>query len=191
VLLKARLGGKEHNWPGRVIRVEGAIDERSRQLFIVAQVDDPYRKNDEGNPPLKIGLFVDALVDGKELKDVFVLPRAAVRASGDVILIDEKNVIRRQKVETLWSDRDNIVIPAKGAGLEEGQVVCLTPLAFPADGARVIPTIDGVAPETELTGRGPGKGKPGANGKGKGPKGGGEQAPAVSAGSDSAEKPKT
>lgn len=192
VLLRAKLGGKEHTWPGKVIRVEGAIDERSRQLFIVAQVDDPYRKSDNETPPLKIGLFVEALVEGKELQDVFVLPRAAVRAGGDVILIDDKNEIRRQKVETLWSDRDSIVIPSKGAGLEEGQVVCVTPLAFPADGARVTPTIDGVAPETELTGRRPGKGKPGGKGGGNGPKGGvKQQAPAVSAGSESAEKPKT
>ena len=55
--------------------------------------------------------------------------------------------------------------------LKEGEVVCLTPLAYPANGAKVLPTIDGVTPDVEMPGEmfgGKGKGK---GGKGKGGKG--------------------
>lgn len=148
-----RLGGIVSDWSGRVVRVEGAIDEQSRQLFVVAQVDDPYRKPEDGGLPMKIGLFVDAYVDGKILKDVFVLPRAAVRPSGDLLLIDDNNQLSRQRVEPIFSDEDHIIVAndpeGVRGGLKAGQVVCLTPLAYPADGASVLPIIDGVAPTTE------------------------------------------
>jgi hypothetical protein len=47
-------------------------------------------------------------------------------------------------VEPLMSTEKHIVISADAAKApKEGDVLCLTPIPFPADGARVIPTIDG------------------------------------------------
>ena len=105
-------------------------------------------------------------------------PRAAVRAGGEVIVINSENKIRRQKVEPVWSDRDSVVIPGTDGGLAAGDIVCLTPLAFPANGASLLPTIDGVAPTVEIPAGGfPGKG--GGKGKGsKAEKGGVTQSPA-------------
>ena len=181
-----RLGGEESEWSGKIVRVEGSIDEQSRQLFVVAQVDDPYRKPETGGPPMKIGLFVDAYVDGKVLENIFILPRAAVRPSGELLLIDEDNKLSRQRVTPVFTDEKNIIVAndpdGKNGGLKPGQVVCLTPLTYPADGASVLPTIDGIAPTTEglerpnrMSGqppnaRGKGKGKGNGNGTAKGEK---------------------
>ena len=171
VLITGRIGQETEQWTGHVVRVDSAIDEASRQLFVVAEVKDPYGR-EEGNDSalLKIGMFVDALVKGEELTDVFVLPREAVRVGGDVIVIEPDNRIRRQQVNPIWSEEEVVVIPADGGGLEVGEVVCLTPLAYPADGALVSPTIDGVTPEVEQPPGGPrgmSMGK-GAKGEGKG-----------------------
>lgn len=164
VLLSGGIGRSITQWTGRIVRVDSSIDEMSRQLFVVAEVEDPYRRK-EGSEgvPLKIGLFVDALVEGELLQEVFVVPREAVRVGGEVIVIDENNEIRRQKVEPIWSEEDRVIIPAEGAGLSAGDVLCLTPLAFPANGAKVFPTIDGITPDIEQ----PGGQRPGGRGKGK------------------------
>lgn len=165
--LRAEVGGKQVTWKGKVVRVEGAIDDRSRQLFVVAQVEDPYEHTADDRPPLKVGLYTDAIVQGKVIEDVFVIQRDAVRAGGEVIVIEEDNTIRRQPVTPFWSDRDFVVIRPEEGGLQVGDVVCTTPLAYPANGARVSPIIDGKAPTTELGGRpggGPGQ-KPGGKGK--------------------------
>ena len=160
VTLKGSIGAQNAEWKGKIARVEGAIDERSRQLFVVAHVDNPYKKNDAGHPPLKIGLFVHASIKANKLDKVFVLPRKAVRAGNEVILIDKENHIRRQNTKPLWSDENSVIISAnKDGGLESGQVICLTPLAFPADGATVSPTIDGVAPKKPEKSSRPGKSK--------------------------------
>ena len=171
VLISGRIGRDAGQWAGKVVRVDSLIDEASRQLFVVAEVKDPYRRQDDRPVmPLKIGMFVDGLVKGELLDDVFVLPREAVRVGGEVIVINEVNEIRRQKVEPIWSETDKVVIPAEGAGLKPGDVVCLTPLSYPANGAEVLPTIDGITPAVEQPVRGM-MGKGGKGGKGKGGKG--------------------
>lgn len=148
VTLTGSFGAQDSEWQGKIIRVEGSIDERSRQLFVVAQIDDPYEKNSSNRPPLKIGLFVHALIKAKKLTNVYILPRKAVRAGNEVILIDSKNRIQRLKTEPIWSDETSVIIPANlKDSLQSGQIVCLTPLAFPANGATVSPTIDGVPPK--------------------------------------------
>jgi multidrug efflux system membrane fusion protein len=144
VRFKALVNGKPAIWSGRVVRVEGAMDLNTRQVVAVAQVDDPYARRKDGAPPLKIGQFVEAELAGEILTDAFVIPRSAVRAGNEIILISPQNTLRRMTVEPLVADEKNIVISAGSPKApKEGDVLCTTPIPFPADGARVLPTIDG------------------------------------------------
>ena len=169
VVITAKIGRTVSSWKGEIVRVNSSIDAVSRQLFVVAQIKDPYRRqSDSGGASLKIGMFVDALVTGQKLKDVIVLPRSTVRVSGEVIIIDKKFEIERRKVEPIWKGEKEIIFPTEGGGISPGEVICLTPLAYPVNGAKVLPTIDGVAPPKEEPGKkfkGKGKGK--GNKKGK------------------------
>lgn len=144
--LKAHVAGKPVQWEGRVVRVESALDETTRQVMAVVQVDDPYARRTDGAPPLTIGAFVEAELVGEPLTGVFVIPRAAVRAGNEIILIDRpQNTLRRRIVQPLVSTPKHIVVAGDTeSGLKEGDVLCLTPIPFPADGARVLPTIDGL-----------------------------------------------
>jgi multidrug efflux system membrane fusion protein len=162
VMLKATVAGKPVVWEGRLVRVEGSLDEQTRQAMAVVQVTDPYASRADGVPPLTIGAFVEAEIAGDKLEDVYVIPRQAVRAGNEIILIDRpQNTLRRVLVEPLVSTEKHIVISAKAdKAPKEGSVLCITPIPFPADGARVLPTIDGQAPPTpEKPGSKPG-GKP-------------------------------
>lgn len=86
-----------------------------------------------------------------------------MRAGNEIILIDRpQNTLRRVLVEPLVSTEKHIVISAKAEKApKEGAVLCITPIPFPADGARVLPTIDGQAP--------PPPQKPGSKPEGKPP----------------------
>ncbi|MFZ4767126.1 MAG: efflux RND transporter periplasmic adaptor subunit [Roseimicrobium sp.] len=144
VRLQAVAHGRATAWEGRIIRVEGAMDASTRQVVAVAQVNDPYAKRADGAPPLKLGQFVEAEIVGETLRDVFVIPRSAVRAGNEIILITSESRLRRLTVEPLVGDEKQIVISVHAAkSPKEGDVLCLTPIPFPADGARVLPTIDG------------------------------------------------
>lgn len=148
VLLKATVAGKQVTWEGKVVRVESSLDEQTRQATAVAQVTDPYAKKADGTPPLTIGAFVEADIAGDALQNVYVIPRQAVRAGNEIILIERpQNTLRRMTVDPLVSTEKHIVVSANAEkSPKDGSVLCLTPIPFPADGARVVPTIDGVAP---------------------------------------------
>lgn len=144
VRLMANEGGKPSLWEGQLVRVEGAVDTGTRQTIAVAQVVDPFGKREDQSAPLKIGQFVEAEIIGVPLADVFVLPRSAVRAGNEIIMITNDNRLRRLTVTPLAGDTKHIVISAlDDAGPKEGDVLCVTPIPFPVDGARVLPTIDG------------------------------------------------
>jgi len=123
-------------WEGRLMRAEGEFDARSRKLFVIAQVDDPYALKDEDRPPLKVGQFVSAEIEGKTLEDVFVIPERAVRFGNQVKIIDEENRIRFREVKVAFDAIPNLVV---SGGLAEGERVCLTPLPFAIDGNLVEP----------------------------------------------------
>lgn len=146
VILSAEIGGQESQWKGRVVRVAGALDARSKQLFVVAHVDDPHARRGDGTPPLRIGLFVEARIKGHLLEDVFVLPPQTVRASDEVVLIDDESRMERRAVRPLaLGTADAVVVPVDGGGLAVGERLCTTRIAFPANGAKVSANIDGVA----------------------------------------------
>jgi RND family efflux transporter MFP subunit len=130
----AKVGSREHVWSGEVVRSEGTIDEKSRQLFIVAEVKDPYavlgRKTDIKLPPLKVGRFVEARIKGRLLKDVYVLPRRALRDGTELFMVKDERLVRRN-VDVLWTDRKNIVI---SGGLEDGDLVVTTPSVYMKSG---------------------------------------------------------
>ncbi|HYF35645.1 MAG TPA: efflux RND transporter periplasmic adaptor subunit [Prosthecobacter sp.] len=153
VALRAVVAGKTVLWSGRVIRVEGALDAETRQATAVVQVDDPYGRRADGAPPLTIGAFVEAEISGEPLQDVFIIPRNAVRAGNEIILINRpQNTLRRMLVDPLVSNEKHIVVAASAPKApKEGDVLCLTPIPFPADGARVLPTIDGIQQAAPLS----------------------------------------
>ncbi len=134
VTLTTTIGNETLAWSGRIVRAEGAFDVQSRQLFFVAQVDDPYRKQEDGRPPLKVGSFVQAKIEGKILEDVIVIPRELYRKNEYVVVIEEDGTLRRKSIEIEWSDEKNLVV---SSGLNPGDRVCLTHLSFPSEGMMV------------------------------------------------------
>ena len=165
VVLKGDYGSRKVSWEGRIVRADGQVDLQSRQLFVVAQVDDPYARSGPDNPPLRVGNYLAAEIYGSLLDNVFVIPRSAVRDGKEVLIIDGENALRRRPISILWKTKDHVVVTDN---LRDGEILCTTPMSFAADGATVVPTIDGVAP---VVGPSPGGGgggmPPGGPGKGK------------------------
>ncbi len=123
-------------WEGRLVRAEGEFDPRSRKLFVIAQVDDPYALNDREHPPLKVGQFVSAEIEGRTLENVFVIPEQAVRFGNQIKIIDDENRIHIREVKVIFNALPNLVVRG---GLEEGEKICLTALPFAIDGSLVEP----------------------------------------------------
>jgi RND family efflux transporter MFP subunit len=137
VVLKAEFGGKSRRWEGVIDRTEGLIDARSRLVYVVAQVEDPYgMKSSNRGSPLPMGLFVEAQIDGKRIDEVFLLPRAAVVEGDRVLVVDNDNKLFARPVSIIQRDTRTVVIDD---GLEDGERICLSPVEFVVKGMTVDP----------------------------------------------------
>lgn len=133
VTLTARFAGTEHRWQGKVVRTEGELDPKTRMINVVAQVDQPYETSD-GRPPLAVGLFVDAEIHGKEVGNIAIIPRAALRGNNQVLIVDESNQLRHRDVQILRQVNEQIYI---SAGLNVGEHLCISALDNALEGMRV------------------------------------------------------
>jgi len=141
VTLKTKFAGEEHVWTGRITRTEGEIDPKSRMVYAVAQVRNPYARGDNaGRPPLAVGMYVEAEIAGKTVSDVAILPRLALRGDNQILVVDSENRIRFRTV-TLLRKTDTTIIVA--AGLTENEIICLSLLEAVSDGMRVRTTDTG------------------------------------------------
>jgi multidrug efflux pump subunit AcrA (membrane-fusion protein) len=107
----------------------------TRMVHAVAQVKNPYgRGKDPDRPPLAAGLFVEAEIQGQEVEDVVVLPRAVLRENDQLLVVDSEERLRFRTVDLLRVTREEIVVQG---GLEAGERVCLSPLEAVTDGMKV------------------------------------------------------
>ena len=135
VMLSSEFAGKTHAWEGRIVRTEGEIDPQTRMITLVAQVDAPY-ENDRGQPPLAVGLFVEAEIMGREEHNVFVLPRAALQANDQVYVVSGDRTIEFRDVEILRIVEEDVYVTG---GFEAGELVCLSTISNAIEGMSVRP----------------------------------------------------
>lgn len=104
VTLTAVVAGNITQWPAKLVRTEGVLDERSRVIYAVAQIDDPYRRNSAGDTPLRFGRFVQAQITGNSTSDVVVIPRHLLLAQQQVLVVDTEDQLQFRDVEVERSD---------------------------------------------------------------------------------------
>lgn len=135
VTLRTTFAGETHEWDGRIVRTEGEIDPVSRMVHVVAQVEDPYAPGPNPNrPPLAVGMYVEAEIEGRMVRDVAVVPRAALRGRDQVLVVDAADKLIFRDVDILRATTDSIFVRD---GLAEGELVVVSPLDAPTDGMQV------------------------------------------------------
>ena len=140
IRLTARYAGTSFIWRGQLARTEGEIDAQSRMITAVARVRQDNQSPDV--PPLQVGAFVAAEIEGQYLDDIVRLPRAALRPNSQVLIIDGDNRLRFRAVNVLRLENDFVIIDS---GLESGEVVNLSPIQTVVDGMRVSLTFEPTA----------------------------------------------
>lgn len=140
-------GGKTYHWRGKIVRTEGTLDPKSRVIFAVAEVEDPYAaENTVDKPPLSVGMYVSAEIIGSEVEQVVSLPRSVLRKKDEVTVVDAEDKIRFAKVDVLQNIGDEIIV----SGLKNGDRVLLTRVPFAVAGLKVNPAPDPSLPEPNV-----------------------------------------
>jgi RND family efflux transporter MFP subunit len=135
VILRASSGNITHEWTGRIIRTEGVVDERSRVIYAVAEVEDPYGVLGETRTtPLAVGTFVHGTIDGISGENLTVFPRHVLRSDNTVLVADSEKKLQVRSVGVVRSTPESVYIDS---GIEAGDRVITT-------------AIDAAIPGTEL-----------------------------------------
>jgi len=120
-------------WQGRVVRTEGRIDSDSQQLYVIAQIDDPFGLQKNARQPLKIGQYVSADIAGVAINDAIMVPASAIYQGSYVYLVVD-DVLVRQSVSTGWQGAEEVLVTG---GVKAGDEIVLTTLGQVSSGIAV------------------------------------------------------
>lgn len=153
VVFSANYGAKTHQWEGRVVRASAAMDERTRQIPVIARIENPFSKKAGSDaPPIKIGQFLKAEILGTRLNNIYIIPTSSTRQNREVMLYDEGK-INILPIEVLTTENDSLVI--RQSALPPNAKLIITPMPSAKTGMKV-----------RLPGEGRKRGKKGKPGEG-------------------------
>jgi RND family efflux transporter MFP subunit len=126
--------GQHYTWSGHVARVKAMMEERTRTLPMVIEVDELATDGQKKNSfRLRPGMFVTIKIKGKAIDQAFVVPRHVVYP-GDVVYTVKDNHLKINEVNILRSYKELVII---NEGLSEGELIVKTPLSSVKDGMSV------------------------------------------------------
>ncbi|MCP4861023.1 MAG: HlyD family efflux transporter periplasmic adaptor subunit, partial [Planctomycetes bacterium] len=125
VTFETQVGDRTAYWKGRIVRTEASIDPGTRMITAIAQIDAPFEASADGTPALAPGMFLRATISGRELTNVYRVPRSAV-LDGDVVrVVDDASQAHELGVEVLYRTATECLI---GEGLQSGQQLIISTL---------------------------------------------------------------
>ena len=127
VRLSTSYGGDELNTKGFIVRSESEIDPKTRMISAIATI--PISNANSG---FKVGMFVNAEINGLSYPGITVVPRSAVKDNMIWVVIDEK--LRRKSVEVIRFEKDFAFI---SDGLNKNDRILITRLSSYVDGMPV------------------------------------------------------
>ncbi|MEQ8434197.1 MAG: efflux RND transporter periplasmic adaptor subunit [Oceanicaulis sp.] len=137
VRLSAVVSGERRTWDAHIVRTASAIDPQTRTLQAIVQVEDPYGAAAQAaGAPLVMGLFVEAVIEGRNVATAFSLPRSALRGAGEAYVIRADNTLDIRQVAVADTSSERVVITS---GLQAGDRVITSPLRAAATGMAVTP----------------------------------------------------
>ena len=126
--------GAQMTWNGHVTRVKAQMDDKTRTLPVIIEVDATSTSADSRNAlRLRPGMFVTAKIKGKEVSQAFVLPRHVVYPGDKVYTVDGGR-LKIKIVDILRAFKDTVIV---SQGLSDGERIIKTPLADVTDGMLV------------------------------------------------------
>ncbi|MCR4317979.1 MAG: efflux RND transporter periplasmic adaptor subunit [Planctomycetes bacterium] len=139
---------------GEIVRIESVLDPGTRMAVMVCRIPQPFAA-EAGALPMVPNMYVRVEIEGRLVKDVFVLPRSALREGGKVFVIEKKefeaevipgegaessttekktvirDVLRIVHVDVLETSAQHAIV---SSGIESGDRVCVSALDIVTDG---------------------------------------------------------
>lgn len=121
---------------GTVIKLLGDLETEGRMARILVEVKDPLglKAKEKYQLPLLIGEYVRIEIEGRELQNVYRIPRSALRDDSSIWIASDDGRLEIRSVKTLWRDAQTVLLRE---GLEPNSRLIVSDLAAPVHGMPV------------------------------------------------------
>ena len=124
--------------PGRIVQLLGDLDIAGRMARVLVEVDDPLgldtgAAGTDGRGLLLLESYVDLLLEGAVVRDLFELPRDWLHEGGQLRMYADERLEMRP-VEVVWRFEDSVCVDA---GLSDGDLVVTSRLATAIEGMKL------------------------------------------------------
>ena len=127
-------GGRLITWQGRLVRTEASVDARTRLVYGVVQVPNPFAATHAA--PLAPGMFVAARLEGSSRETLVAAPRSALKRNEYVYVVRPDNTIDVRQVRAAQTTADEVLFRE---GVADGERVVVSVLTSPRQGMAVTP----------------------------------------------------
>jgi RND family efflux transporter MFP subunit len=138
--MEANIGGKNQKWEGRLVRTEATIDPKTRLVYGLVEVRDPFAAR--LNQPLAPGVFASVKIEGAQVETLVAAPRSALKRNEFIYVVTADNTIDIRSVVATQSQGDEVFFRT---GLKAGERIVVSVLPSPRQGMKVTP-IDRAGP---------------------------------------------
>jgi multidrug efflux pump subunit AcrA (membrane-fusion protein) len=125
-----------HEIAGTVIKLLGDLGSEGRMARILVEVKDPLnlKTREENRPVILIGEYVKIEIEGRNLQNVYRIPRTALRDNSRIWVVNQDSKLDIRSVETLWRDAKTVLLRE---GLEPDDQLIVSDLPAPINGMPV------------------------------------------------------
>ncbi len=131
-IVTTNYAGKLQQWTGKVVRTQAQIDQMSRMVHTIIQVENPF-KTKRGQTPLIPGMFVDVSIQGNQHDDIIIIPNFAIH-NGNQVWVAKENKLKIKQVEILRQTQKRAYITA---GLENKDYLITSSIDTVTDGMKI------------------------------------------------------
>jgi len=132
---------------GKVIRLIGDLTQGGRLAKLLVEIKNPLfsKASNQKELPLLLGSYVSVELHGKDIENVAILPRKALRdidgvvsgsnfTEGYVFLVDKDSRLKYRKVKIVWRADKEVFV---SEGLNNGDKVITNTIPIPVEGLKL------------------------------------------------------
>jgi RND family efflux transporter MFP subunit len=139
--VSAVVAGAPRTWKGRLVRTEATVDARTRIVYGIVQVADPFSAQ---NPtPLAPGLFVTVRFEGAREETLVAAPRGALKKNEFIFVVGADDAIQVRSVRAVQTSADEVYFRD---GVKPGERVVVSALPSAREGMKITPVLRAPSP---------------------------------------------
>jgi RND family efflux transporter MFP subunit len=126
----------EYEHSGTVIKLLGDLEQEGRMARVLIEVRDPLglSAKEKEQLPLLIGEYLRLEIQGRQLDNVYRIPRSALRENTRIWVASSNDTLKIREVDVLWRDTQTVLFRD---GLEPGDRLIVSELPTPVEGMAV------------------------------------------------------